>query len=183
MEKLTEENWEVLNRLGTDSLREIHDDAILAIDTQVETERIINEKAGHLFNLLVAVSVTLIGYWTSDVTKIRTEPLFFQVSAILVLAMGISLLLLYRIIYPSLSYSKGFVPDIMAQKDIFISADTDMQRHLMNKISSMNRGININRENNRRKSRLLKLAVKIMLSSLLIIILYAIGFYFLTLPD
>ncbi|MEN2398749.1 hypothetical protein GKZ90_0003130 [Flavobacterium sp. MC2016-06] len=176
---MNQENKQILNRINKEALLLVKGEAELLMDEITLSENITIGKANNYFQILFAVSVSIIGFLVSRSDNYDQYSIFNQISLLFLLFFIIALLFLSRILYPKTEGLKGAIPISVLQNDIFNNSNVEIELFLSNRISSLQICIAKKIKNQENRIKDLKIAVALILSSLLSVIFYSL-FYFIS---
>jgi hypothetical protein len=174
----------LLEKLNIQNLEIIKSEAELNLDDLSNSENIITNKSNSLFQILVVIFTTIIGYLVSQINSFCIESLLIQISIFLCLVFGFILFLLVKVIYPDKVALKGSCPNNLIKNYIFTKKSNKSQTKqiLRNRIYSLNIAIESNKENLKNRVRLFDWANKSILIGLIIVLIYS-AIYFFTIPS
>lgn len=173
-------NIELLDKLDLDNLERIKNEAEMNLEEISKSEEIITNKSNSLFQILIVVFSTLVGYLISEFSTFCLNSILIQICIIFSLFIAYALFLLIKIIYPIKIKLKGASPQNLIQDFIF-SSKSDEQNTInffKNRIYSLNLAINNNIESLNNRVNLFYKANKAILYGLLLVILYSLIYFF-----
>lgn len=140
----------ILGRLNIDKLNILKNEAESCIQNQLDSETIILNKANNLFQLLVVMLVSIIGYFVNQINMPKNEVLRLC-SLTMSIFLLISIALLVIVIWPRSIRSKGTMPYKLLNHEIFDGSEKEIDRVLKNRIYCLNQDIasNIDTQNTR----------------------------------
>jgi len=176
---MKEENIQILNRINKEALLLVKGEAELLMDEITLSENITIGKANNYFQIIFAVSVSIIGFLVSRSDNYDKYSIFNQISLLFLLFFVIALFFLSRILYPKTEGLKGTIPIEILQNDIFNNTDYEVELFLSNRISSLQRCIEKRIKNQENRIKDLKIAIALILASLIFVLIYSL-FYFIS---
>lgn len=174
----------LLDKLSIENLQITKYEAELNLEDLSSSEDIITNKSNTLFQVLIVIFTTIVGYLVSQINSFDINSILIQISIILCVVFGFVLFLLIKVIYPNKVALKGSSPSNLIQDWVFNkkSDKSQTKQILRNRVYSLNIAIESNNENLKNRVRLFDLANKSILIGLIIILIYSV-IYFFTIPS
>lgn len=176
-------NINLLEKLSIENLQIVKQEAELNLEDLSSSEDVITNKSNSLFQVLIVIFTTIIGYLISEGENFNIKSILIQISIILCAFFGFVLFLLLKVIYPNKVGLKGSAPKNLIQDFIFNEKSDKKQTKqiLRNRIYSLNIAIENNQENLKRRVRLFDWANKIILIGLLVVLIYSASYFWIML--
>lgn len=174
---MQEENKQILNRIDKETLLLVKGEAELLMDEITLSENTTISKANNYFQILFAVSVSIIGFLVSRSDNYDKYSLFNQISLVFLLFFMVSLFFLLRILYPKTEGLKGTIPSEVLQDDIFNKSKDEIELFLSNRIISLQKCIAKRIKNQENRIKDLKAAVALILASLISVSIYSFIYF------
>ena len=174
---MKEENIQILNRINKEALFLVKSEAELLMDEITLSENITIGKANNYFQIIFAVSVSIIGFLVSRSDNYDKYSIFNQISLLFLLFFVITLFFLSKIIYPKNEGLKGTIPISILQNDIFNNSDYEVELFLSNRISSLQMCIEKRMKNQENRIKDLKIAIALILASLIFVMIYSLCYF------
>lgn len=174
----------LLDKLSIENLQIIKSEAELNLEDLSSSEDIITNKSNTLFQVLVVIFTTIVGYLVSQINSFDIKSILIQISIVLCVVFGFVLFLLIKVIYPNKVALKGASPNNLIQDFLFNkkSDKSQTKQILRNRVYSLNIAIDSNKENLKNRVRLFDWANKSILIGLIIVLIYS-AIYFFTIPS
>lgn len=174
----------LLDKLSIENLQLAKSEAEFNLEDLSNSEDIITNKSNTLFQVLVVIFTTIVGYLVSQIDSFNIKSILIQISILLCVVFGFVLFLLVKVIYPNKVALKGSAPSNLIQDYIFNkkSDKSQTKQILRNRVYSLNIAIESNKENLKNRVRLFDWANKSILIGLIITIIYSV-IYFFTISD
>ncbi|TDE54851.1 hypothetical protein [Flavobacterium sp. GT3P67] len=167
-------NIDILNRLEVAFLERLKSEAEFVLEEMNLTESITTNKAFSLFQILIVMLVSVIGFLTSQLTYIDFYSFIIQACLIFGMSLCISIGLLLKIIYPTKTRLKGSIPRNILQSDIFDGSKYETENFLSNKIISLDNAILKNQSNQEKRIFFFKTSIWSFLIGLIVIICFGV---------
>lgn len=174
---MKEENIQILNRINKEALLLVKAEAELLMDEITLSENITIGKANNYFQIIFAVSVSIIGFLVSRSDNYDKYSIFNQISLLFLLFFVIALFFLSRILYPTTEGLKGTIPVEILQNDIFNNSNDEVELFLSNRISSLQTCIEKRIKNQENRIKDLKIAIALILASLIFVLIYSLCYF------
>lgn len=174
---MQEENKQILNRIDKEKLLLVKGEAELLMDEITLSESTTISKSNNYFQILFAVSVSIIGFLISPSDSYDKYSLFNQVSLLFLIFFTASLFFLSRILYPKAEGLKGTIPSEVLQNDIFNKSDCEVELFLSNRILSLQKCIAKRMINQENRIKDLKRAIGLILASLIAVSIYSFLYF------
>lgn len=156
--ELNEEQCKILGSLSEENLFLIKEEGETYLDKQAESENIIIAKATNLFQLLVAILISLMGYLISEKDSLSNVPLYYA-SVIFEISIAISTIFSFVVIFPKTIFLRGTPPRNVLQLDIFNGSEYDKLKFLKNRILSIDCSIEKNKKSHSTRILYYKLSI------------------------
>lgn len=163
------ESKKILDRLDISAMERIKQEAELVLDCQSESENIIVNKANSLFQILVVLLVSSVGYIISQLPCIDYKNPINICCILFSVCLSIAITLLLNIVHPKLVSMKGAYPEELLKPDIFDGSKFETEYFLGNRILSLNSAIKANKINQSKRVKKYKQSIYTILIGLLII--------------
>lgn len=178
----------LLDTLSVEHLEKIKIEAELNLEEISKSEEIITNKSNSLFQILLVIFSTLLGYLINQITSFSYNSILVQISFIFCFFIAYSLCLLIKIIYPIKIKLKGASPVNLVQNFIFSSKypEQSIINFLRNRVFSLDLAIKSNLESLNNRVDLFYKANKLILCGLSIVVIYSIVYfiiYFFRVPS
>jgi hypothetical protein len=172
----------LLDKLSIENLELVKSEAELNLEDLSSSEDIITNKSNTLFQVLIVIFTTIVGYLVSEINTFDIKSILIQISIILCIVFGCVLFLLTKVIYPNKVALKGSSPNNLIQDFLFNKKSNKSQTKqiLRNRVYSLNIAIESNKENLNNRVRLFDWANKSILIGLIIVLIYSFIYFFTT---
>lgn len=170
----------LLDKLSIENLEIVKSEAEMNLEDLSSSENVITNKSNTLFQVLIVVFTTIVGYLVSQINNFIIKSILIQISIILCVVFGFVLFLLIKVIYPKKVALKGSPPSNLIQDYIFSkkSNKSHTRQILRNRVYSLNIAIESNKENLKNRVRLFDWANKSILIGLIIVLIYSAVYFF-----
>ena len=171
----------LLEKLNIENLERVKSEAELNLDDLSSSEDIITNKSNTLFQVIVVIFTTIVGYLVSQINSFDISSILIQISIIFCLIFGFVLYLLIKVIYPNRIALKGSSPSNLIHESIFNKKSDKNQTKaiLRSRIYCLNIAIESNKENLKKRVRLFDFANKSILIGLIVVLIYSIVYFFI----
>lgn len=171
---MEKEHLDILGNIdNTYDLEYLKEDAEKYIDAQLESENILTGKATNIFQILVAVFISIIGYFVSTIGTEQND-IIINCCMILGVFVFVSLIFMIPAIKPGTSFTNGVPPRNVLSSDILDGSETQILRFLKNRIYCLDNDIKENSNSQAKREFFYKISIYSLLTGLLVTFLYAI---------
>lgn len=172
----------LLEKLSIENLERVKSEAELNLNDLSCSEDIIINKSNTLFQVLIVIFTTIIGYLVSQINSFELKSVLIQISFIFCLIFVFVLYLLLKVIYPNKIALKGSAPHNLVHESLFNrkSDKSHSTAILRSRIYSLSIAIENNRENLRNRVKLFDYANKSILFGLIIGLIYSMIYFLIT---
>jgi len=160
----------ILGRLNKEELTILKEEAENCIQNQADSEEIILSKANNLFQVLIVILVSVIGYFISHIHDKSYALRDFSIILCIFLITAISFLTFA--VWPRNILLKGTRPDLVLFDDIFDGSCEQTNGFLKNRIFNLNKAILLNTKSQQYRVRLYKYSFVSVLVGILSIFIY-----------
>lgn len=165
------EKQQFLQTLHIDSIILIRDEAEKYIQHQIESESIIIGKATGMFQLFIAIIISIVGYFVS-LKSLSENVIIFVCGLVVILFVGKSIFLLSKCINPSLTHTTGASPSVLLDDMIFFGANNDEKKRtfMIQRVYNLDKAITENRQVQTKRVDNYKRAIKNVMLGLVVLI-------------
>jgi len=163
------ESKKILDRLDISAMERIKEEAELVLSCQSESESIIVNKANSLFQILVVLLVSSVGYIISQLPCIDYKNPVNICCIVFLISLSIAISFLLNIVHPKSVSMKGAYPSELLKSDIFDGSKYETEYFLGNRIISLDSAIQANKINQSKRVRKYKQSIYTVLIGLLLI--------------
>ena len=168
------ERLKVLDQIGSiEALKLLKSEAEMVLDESLSSEAIITNKANTVFQILIVLLFSVLGYLATSFPNIDIKSHMVKICLFLIFVAGSSIWYLLKIIYPKLTYTKGTTPSKLLYSDIVIK-DWEEFSILKNRIYNLEEAIKQNKKSQSERISNFKIAVYILLIGISLITLYSL---------
>jgi hypothetical protein len=175
---MKEESIKILDVIDKDSLIMVKLEAELLMDEITNSENITISKANNYFQILFAVTISLIGFLVSRNILVNEIDLSYYICLILVFYFFIALFFFSKILYPKTEGLKGALPTDLLQNDIFNKSEHEYEQLLANRIMSLDNCLIARKVNQNQRIKDFKCAVSLILCALVTVVLFVLVYFF-----
>ncbi|SHF84870.1 hypothetical protein SAMN05444377_1252 [Flavobacterium fontis] len=168
------ERLKILDKIeSVEALKLLKSEAEMVLDESLSSESIITNKANTIFQILIVLLFSVLGFIASTFPDINVNSHLIRICLFLICVTGSSIWYLLKIIYPRLTYSKGTIPSKLLHDDI-VFKDWEEFSILKNRIYNLEEAIKQNKKIQSERISNFKISIYILLIGISLITLYSL---------
>ncbi|MFV8372746.1 hypothetical protein [Flavobacterium sp. LB2P74] len=168
------ERLEILDKIESiEALKLIKSEAEMVLDESLSSESIITNKANTIFQILIVMLFSVLGYLVNGFPNININSPTIKICLFLIAINTCSIWFLLKIIYPKTTYTKGTTPSKLLFSDIIIK-DWEEYSILKNRIYNLDDAIEQNKKSQSNKITNFKTSTYILLIGLFFVTIYSV---------